>query len=137
LNQAQVVGPAVGLEAGGKIGLDGRLDAHIEPKIGPALSGHVNIPCLNELTKTVDGFTRLPVAVTVQGTAEKPAYGVQVTAGNLVGRQAGALVGTIADLLTGCQGGAATQKATEKAVGAINEAAKGLFKDLLGGEKQP
>lgn len=137
LNQVRVVGPAVAVEADGKIGLDGRLDAEVQPKIGPALSGHVNIPCLNQLLKTVDGFTVLPVAVTVQGTAEKPVYGAQVTVGKMVGRQAGALVGTIADLLTGCQGGAAAQKATEEAVGAIKDKAKGLIKDLFDGKKKP
>lgn len=137
LNQVRVVGPAVAMEADGKIGLDGRLDAEVHPKIGPALSGHVNIPCLNQLLKTVDGFTVLPVAVTVQGTTEKPVYGAQVTASKMVGRHAGALVGTIADLLTGCQGGAAAQKATEEAVGAIKDKAKGLIKDLFDGKKKP
>ncbi len=137
LNQVRVVGPAVALEADGKIGLDGILDAEVQPKIGPALSGHVNIPCLNQFLKTVDGFTVLPVAVTVQGTAEKPVYGAQVTAGTMVGRHAGALVGTIADLLTACQGGAAAQKATEEAVGAIKDKAKDLIKDLFDGKKKP
>lgn len=136
LSQARVVGQAAALEAGGKIGLDGRLDAYVEPKIGPTLSDHVTIPCLNQLTKTADGFTVLPIAVTVQGTAEKPAYGVRVTAGNMVGRQVGALVGTVADLLTGCQGGEAAQKATEEALGAINDTAKDILKDLFGGKKK-
>jgi hypothetical protein len=136
LNQARVVGQAAALEAGGKIGLDGRLDVYVEPKIGPTLSEHVTIPCLNQLTKTADGFTVLPVAVTVQGTAEKPAYGVRLTGGNMVGRQVGALVGTVADLLTGCQGGAAAQKATEEAIEAINDTAKDLLKDLFGGKKK-
>ncbi|MEP6933195.1 MAG: AsmA-like C-terminal region-containing protein, partial [Nitrospirota bacterium] len=137
LNQVRVVGPAVAVEADGKIGLDGRLDMEVQPKIGPALSGHVNIPCLNQILKTVDGFTVLPVAVTVQGTTEKPIYGAQVTAGKMVGRHAGALVGTIADLFTGCQGGAAAQKATEEAVGVIKDKAKDLIKDLFDGKKKP
>jgi len=136
LNQARVVGSAAALEAGGKIGLDGRLDVYVEPKIGPTISDHANIPCLNQLMKTADGFMVLPVAVTIQGTVEKPAYGVQVTTGNMVGRQAGALVGTVADLFTGCQGGAAAQKVTEEAIGAIKETVKDLVKDLFDGKKK-
>lgn len=132
LNQVRATGPAIAVEAGGKIGLDGRLDARVHPKIGPALSDRVRIPCLDQFAKTADGFAVLPVAVTVEGTAENPIYGAQVTGDGMVGRQAGALVGTIANLLTACRGGNAAQKATEDAVGA----AKDLLKDLTGGKKK-
>ena len=136
LNQVRAVGPSVSVEAGGQVGLDGRLDAQVQPKIGPALSGRVNIPCLNQFTKTVDGFTVLPIAVTVKGTTENPVYGAKVTPGKMVGRHAGALVGTIADVLTGCRAGESAQKMTEEAVGAIQDTASDLLTDMFGGKKQ-
>jgi hypothetical protein len=86
--------------------------------------------------KTVDGFTVLPIAVTVEGTAENPVYGVGVTGGSMVGRHAGALVGTIADLFTGCRGGEAAQKSTEEAVETIKETTKDLIKGLFGGKEK-
>jgi hypothetical protein len=89
LNQVRVDGPSVAVEAGGKIGLNGRLDVQVQPKIGPTLSDHVRIPCVNQFMKTVDGFTVLPVAVTVEGTTENPSYGVNTMASSMVGRHAG------------------------------------------------
>jgi len=87
--------------------------------------------------KTVDGFTVLPVAVTVEGTTENPSYGVSTMAGSTVGRHTGALIGTIADLFTGCRGGEAAQKATEKALGTAKKTVDDLLKDLfVGKEKQ-
>jgi phage baseplate assembly protein gpV len=136
LNQVRADGPSVAVEAGGKVGLDGQFDARVQPKIGPGLSDHVRIPCLDKFTKTADGFVVLPVAVTVKGTAENPIYGAEVTAGSIFGRQAGNLVGTIADVLSGCRDGDATQKSTEEAVGAIKEQAESLIKGLLGGKKK-
>jgi hypothetical protein len=136
LNQVRVNGPSVAVEAGGKIGLNGRLDAQVQPKIGPTLADRVRIPCLNQFMKTVDGFTVLPIAVTVEGTAENPVYGVNTMASNMVGRHTGALVGTIADLFTGCRGGEAAQKATEEAVGTIKETTKDLIKGLFGGKEK-
>ncbi len=131
LKQLRAEGPGVILEADGKIGLDGRLDAHVQPKIGPDFSDRVRIPCLDQFAKTADGFTVLPVAVSVKGTATDPALSAQTTAGSIAGRHAGALVGTIADLLTVCQGGDAAQKASKGAV----ETAKDFFQSLLGGKK--
>ena len=137
LNQVRVESPSVAVEAGGKIGLNGQLDVQVQPKIGPTLSDHVQIPCLNQFMKTVDGFTVLPVAVTVEGTTENPSYGVSTMAGSTLGRQTGALIGTIADLFTGCRGGEAAQKATEKALGTAKQTVDDLFKDLfVGKEKQ-
>jgi hypothetical protein len=137
LNQVRVDGPSVGVEAGGKIGLNGRLDVQVQPKIGPTLSDHVQIPCLNQFMKTVDGFTVLPIAVTVEGPAENPAYWVNTMASNMVGKQTGALIGTIADLFTGCRGGKAAQKATEEALGTAKKTVDNLLKDLfVGKEKQ-
>jgi hypothetical protein len=136
LNQVRADGPSVAVEAGGKVGLDGKFDARVQPKIGPSLSDHVKIPCLDKFTKTADGFIVLPVAVTVKGTAENPIYGAEVTAGSMFGRQAGNLVGTIAHFLTGCSDRDATQKSTEEAVGAIKEQADSLIKGLLGGKKK-
>jgi hypothetical protein len=119
LNQVRVDGPSVAVEASGKIGLNGRLDVQVQPKIGPTLSDHVRIPCVNQFMKTMDGFTVLPVAVTVEGTTENPAYGVNTMASSMVGRHAGALIGTVADLFTACRGGEAAQKATEEALGKV------------------
>jgi hypothetical protein len=131
LKQVRADGPAVAVEASGKIGLDGRLDAQVQPKIGPTLSGHVRIPCLDQFLKTAAGFTVLPIAVTVEGTAENPVYGVGVPGGSMVGRYAGALVGPIADLFTGCRGGEAAQKSTEEAVETIRETTRDLIKGLF------
>ena len=136
LNQVRVDSPSVAVEAGGKIGLNGRLDVQVQPKIGPTLSDHVRIPCLNQFMKTVDGFTVLPVAVTVEGTTENPAYGVNVMASNMVGRHTGALIGTIADLFTGCRGGEAAQKATEEALGTAKKTVDDLIKDLFVGKEK-
>jgi hypothetical protein len=136
LNHVRVDGPSVAVEAGGKFGLNGRLDVQVQPKIGPTLSDHVQIPCLNQFMKTVDGFTVLPIAVTVEGTAENPSYGVNTMASSMVGRHTGALVGTIADLFTGCRGGEAAQKSTEEAVETIKETTKDLIKGLFGGKEK-
>jgi len=136
LNQVRVDGPSVAVEAGGKIGLNGQLDVEVQPKIGPTLSDHVHIPCLNQLMKTVDGFTVLPVAVTVEGTTENPSYGVSTMAGSTVERQTGALIGTIADLFTGCRGGEAAQKATEEALGTAKQTVDDLMKDLFVGKEK-
>jgi hypothetical protein len=87
--------------------------------------------------KTVDGFTVLPVAVTVEGTTENPSYGVSTMAGSTVGRHTGALIGTIADLFTACRGGESAQRATEEALGTAKKTMDDLLKDLfVGKEKQ-
>jgi hypothetical protein len=78
----------------------------------------------------------LPVAVTVKGTADNPAYGVEVATGRTAGRHTETLVGAIADVLTGCRGGEAGQKKTDEAVGAIEDRAKDLVQDLFGGKKK-
>ena len=137
LNQVRAHGPGIAVEAGGKIGLDGRLDAQVLPKIGPALSSRMNMPCLDQFAKTADGFMVLPFAVTVQGTAENPAYGVQVTSGSMVGQQGKGLVGKIANLLTGCRSDGAAAKMTEDAIGAGKDKTKDFLKGLLGEKKKP
>jgi hypothetical protein len=129
-------GSSIAVEAGGKVGLDGRLDAQVQPMIGLAPSNHVRIPCLDTFTKTTDGFTMLPVAVTVKGTAENPAYGVEVATGRVGGRHTETLVGAIADVLTGCRGGDAGQKTTEETMGEVKDTARDLIKDLFGGKKK-
>jgi hypothetical protein len=86
--------------------------------------------------KTMDGFTVLPVAVTVEGTTENPAYGVNTMASNVVGRHAGALIGTVADLFTACRGGEASQKATEEALGTVKKTVDDLLKDLFVGKEK-
>ena len=136
LNQVRVDGPSVAVEAGGKIGLDGRLDVQVQPKIGPTLPDHVRIPCVNQFMKTVDGFTVLPVAVTVEGTAENPSYGVNTMASSMVGRHAGALIGTVADLFTACRGGEAANKATEEALRTAKKTVDDLMKDLFIGKEK-
>jgi hypothetical protein len=136
LNQVRVDGPAVAVEAGGKIGLDGQLDVQVQPKIGPTLSDHIRIPCVNQFMKTVDGFTVLPIAVTVEGTAEKPAYGVNTMASSMVGRHTEALIGTIANLFTACRGGEAAQKATEETLGTAEKTVDDFLKDLFVGKEK-
>jgi hypothetical protein len=136
LNRVRADGPSIAVEAAGKVGLDGRLDAQVQPMIGSALSGQVRIPCLDTFAKTTDGFTMLPVAVTVKGTAENPVYGVEVATGRTAGRQTEALVGVIADVLSGCRGGDAGKKTTDETAGAIKDTAEGLIKDLFGGKKK-
>jgi len=78
----------------------------------------------------------LPIAVTIKGTAELPSYGVEVTTGNTAGQGAGNLVGAIADVLAGCRGGEAGQKKGEETVGAIQDTARDVIKDLFGGKKK-
>ena len=136
LNQVHAGSPSIAVEAAGKIGLDGRLDARVHPKIGPAVSKHVKIPCLDQFAKTVDGLTVLPVAVAIKGTTEHPEYGAEVEITGTVGRHTGALVGVIADVLTGCRGGEAAKKTTEESVGVITDKAVDLMQDLLGGKKK-
>ena len=131
LQEARANGPIAGIEAEGKLALDGPLDIRVKPKIGPTLSQHVRIPCLDQLAKTVEGFTVLPLAVTIKGTVQTPSYGVDVTPGSMVERQAGALVGTIVDFLTVCRGGSAAKKMTEEAVGAVKDTVKDLIDDLF------
>jgi hypothetical protein len=86
--------------------------------------------------KTVDGFTVLPVAVTVEGTTENPSYGVNTMASSMVGRHAGALIGTVADLFTACRGGEATQMATEEALGKVKKTVDDLLKDMFVGKEK-
>lgn len=78
----------------------------------------------------------LPLAVTVKDTAQAPSYGVDVTPGSMLERQAGALVGTIADLFTACRGGDAAQKFTEEAMGAVKGTTKDLIKDLFSSKEK-
>jgi len=136
LNQVRANGSSVAVEADGKVGLDGRFDVRVQPQIGPGLSDYVRIPCLDKFTKTADGFTVLPVAVTIKGTAENPVYAAEVTSGSMFGQHAGNLVGTIAHFLTGCSDHDASQKSTEEAGGAFKEQADSLIKGLLGGKKK-
>ena len=115
LNQTSAVGSMYAVEVEGKIGLDGQLDAQISPKIGPTFSRHVKIPCLDQFVKASDGFTVLPVTVTVKGTAGNPQYGTKVETTGTVKRQGGELLGMIANLLTGCKGGDSANSPTEEA----------------------
>jgi len=136
VKQIRADNPAVSVEASGKVGLDGRVDMQVQPKVGPAFSENVKIPCLDQFAKTADGFTVLPVAVTVTGTAENPEYGAKVATTGTVGRTVGSLVGTVADVLTGCTGGEGAKRTTEEAVEAISEKATDLLEGLLGGKKK-
>jgi hypothetical protein len=103
LNQTSATGSTYSIEAAGKIGLDGQLDVQISPKIGLAFSKHVKIPCLDQFAKASDGFTVLPVTVTVRGPAANPTYATRVETVGAVKRQGGALLGGITNLLTGCR----------------------------------
>ena len=135
LNQVRADGPMIVL-AGGKVGLDGRLDARVQAMIGAAVSDQIRIPCLDTFTKTVEGFTVLPIAVTVKGTAGNPTYGVEVMTGSMAGRSAEGVTKGIADMLTGCRGGDAAQKSIEEAGKTMGDTAKDLIKGLFGEKKQ-
>ena len=115
LNQTRVTGSLYSVEAEGKIGLDGHLDAQIFPKIGPTFSKHVKIPCLDQFAKASDGLTVLPVTVTVKGTAVNPQYGTTVETAGTVKRQGGEFLGAIANLLTGCRSGDSAKIPTQEA----------------------
>lgn len=136
IREMRADGPAVALEASGQFGLDGRLDLQVQPKLGPTLSQRLKIPCLDQFAKTADGFTVLPVGVTVGGTTDKPEYGATVATAGSGKQYVGALVGTVADLLTGCSGGERAQKTTEETVDVIKEKATDLMESLLGGKKK-
>lgn len=136
LKPVRADGPVISVEASGKIGLDGRLDAQVRPKIGPAVSKHVKIPCLHQFARTLDGFTVLPVTVTVKGTTENPAFGATTAITSTVERDVEAVIGTIADAFTGCRRGHAIQKATKQAVEDISESGEEIIKDLFGGKKK-
>jgi len=127
IQEFRAIGSVVGIEAGGKLALDGRLDMRVEPKIGPALSKHVRIPCLDQLAKTAEGFTALPIAVTVTETVGAPKYGV--TAAGLK-RQEG-ILGSLKDFVKGCRSGEAAQNKTKQP-----ETVKDSAHDLLGGNHE-
>jgi len=110
LDQTRAIGSMYSVEAGGKIGLDGQLDAQFSPKVGPAFSTHVKIPCLDQFAKASDGLTVLPVTVTMKGSAANPEFGTNVQTAGAAKRTGGELVGVITNLLTGCQGGDAAEK---------------------------
>ena len=114
LNQTRALGSMYAVEAEGKIGLDGQLDAQIFPKVGPTFSRHVTIRCLDQFAKASDGFTVLPVTVTVKGTAGNPEYGTKGETAGTVKRQGGELVGAIANLFTGCKSGDSAGSSTQE-----------------------
>jgi len=109
LDQTRAIGSMYSVEAGGKIGLDGQLDAQFSPKVGPAFSTHVKIPCLDQFAKASDGLTVLPITVTMKGSAANPEFGTNVQTAGAAKRTGGELVGVITNLLTGCQGGDAAE----------------------------
>ena len=126
LNQSGAFGSTYSVEAGGKIGLDGQLDVQFSPKIGPAFSKHVKIPCLDQFAKASDGLTVLPVTVTAKGSAANPEFGTKVEAAGAAKRTGGELVGVITNLLTGCQGGE-SEKDKESSQGKATKLMQGLF----------
>ena len=115
LNQTRAVGSMYSVEAEGKIGLDGQLDAQISPRVGSNFSRHVKIPCLDQFAKASDGFTVLPVTVTVKGTAGNPEFGTKVETTGTVTRQGGELLGVFTNLLTGCKGSDSAKSQTQEA----------------------
>jgi hypothetical protein len=114
LNQTRAVGSLYSVEAIGKIGLDGQLDAQISPRVGSNFSRHVKIPCLDQFAKASDGFTVLPVTVTVKGTAGNPEFGTKVDTTGTVKRQGGELLGVFTNLLTGCKGSDSAKSQTQE-----------------------
>jgi hypothetical protein len=137
LQKAHVVGPAIVLDAAGHIGLDGSLNVKISPRVSAELAQRVQGLCFAPLLHTVEGVTVFPFAVLVKGTVQKPSYGLDIRAEELVGKNLGLLAGGLLKTLQGCGeesvgGGAA---AAGEAVDLLKGAAKGLFDNLLGSPK--
>lgn len=77
MKDVRVEGNAVQLIASGRVGLDGRYDFGVYPKIGPQLAQKFNIGKIGgQLLSSVDGLLEFPLSFTVRGTSQKPRYGV-------------------------------------------------------------
>jgi len=135
LDRIHVISPAIVLDAVGKVGLDGKLDVKVSPRVSAGLAHKVGGACVAPLLHTVDGFTLFPFAVVVKGTTQQPAFGLEVRADTILEKNASLLVGGIMKTLTGCgeqsvQGGA-------EAVDTLKGAAQDLFEGLMGGGSKP
>ena len=101
------------------------------------LSDHVRIPCVNQFMKTMDGFTVLPVAVTVEGDDRG-----SVLRGQYDGQQHGgpARRGADRDALRTCSllavAAKLLQKATEEALGTVKKTVDDLLKDMFVGKEK-
>ncbi len=101
--RGHVEASAAALEASGKVGLDGQLDARVLTKVSPALSRKIQVPCLTSVLKNSAGLTIVPIAVTVKGTVNAPVFNAEIAAKEFARRGAGSFMGALADLLRGCR----------------------------------
>lgn len=132
IQEMTVAGPVAQLVADGKIGLDGALDVYVNPRVGPTIAERVPKEKYTQaFLGVVEGFTVLPVAVTVRGTTDDPSYGVRPTTPEVL-KEVGGLFKGIVGGITGT-----AQDATESApVEAIKETIGGAIRGLTGQEKK-
>jgi hypothetical protein len=96
-------GPIATLEGNASVSPDSSVDGRIFVKIGPSLAKKIKIPCISALLKTPDGFTALPFAVRIKGSAESPTFGADTAAWNYAKGGISSLAHTMKNLLRGCR----------------------------------
>jgi hypothetical protein len=79
------------------------VDGKIFAKVGPSLSKSIRIPCMSALLKTPDGFTALPLAVTLKGPLEDISYSVDTAGWKYTKGALGAFADTMMNLVQGCR----------------------------------
>lgn len=135
LDRVHLDSNTITLDATGKVGLDGRLDVRVIPKVGPRLAKKAKDACAAPLLDTVDGFTTFPFVITVKGTAGNLAFGLEAGAGVATVTGLGRVLKNIGAAIEGC--GGELIKSGQEAPEAVKGAVKGLFDTLLGtGEKK-
>jgi hypothetical protein len=103
VDRFSVTGPTASFDGTGSIAQDNAIDIRIFAKIGPSLSARIKIPCMSALLATADGFTTLPFALRIAGTANNPEYSIDTAALDYTKGSMTGLVGTMKSLLRGCR----------------------------------
>ena len=134
LAQVRVDGSWTMLTGTGKIGLDGRVDARVLPRVKASLMPKIKHPCLASLLTFGDGFVSLPLVIVVRGTTERPELSADHAASELLPKTTGGLSAKIGDVLAGCIGSSKIQKKlSDEPTESHKGAAKQLLEDFLGG----
>jgi hypothetical protein len=132
IEEVIVAGPVAQLIGTGKIGLDGALDVYVNPRVGPTIAERVPKEKYSQaLLGVVEGFTVLPVAVTVRGTTDSPSYGVRPTTPEVLKDLGGLFKGVVGGV-TGTAGAVGETKPVE----AIKDTLSGAIRGLTGGKKE-